>query len=332
MPVDDRLGEYIASALLPSLGHAGLPFSLEVPPASGTRTTITLLRAAGMPPLLLRQFKHRSQAVRNCQALRHLESLGLPAPRLVSHDLSRAARILGGRGRAPFTTAETWIEGQRVSSLAGPARRAALTRVAELLARFREVRRSRWGRPARGSLLPYASVTLFDARRMAGAILRRGWLDGDESARLIDRLRLWSGVLHGLGPFSLLHKDANPDNFILRASGDVVPVDLHRLAYGPFPEELVTALHHFCPLDPSEADLFLEAYFTRGAESAAATFHASRPFFECLYFLKKLAARSRRTRVGRSDEKVQRWRRLVLALGPPASAGPRGGAESGPLT
>ena len=315
--MSERLREFIASRLLPSLGHEGRPFTVMEPAEAGTRSTIHTIRVDGVPPLLVREFAHRRQAVRNVQALRHLEALGLPAPRLVAHDLSWTGRALAGLASWPYVTVESWIEGRRLSSLVGPEeRRAGLAQVAELLARFRQATRGRWGRPAHPSHLPFTAFTLFHARRMVARIRSRGWLHRDEASRLKDALASWREPIGGLRPFSLLHKDANPDNFIQTASGDVVPVDLHRLAYGLFPEDVVTALDHFCPLGQGGADIFLRTYFAHAPE-ARATFDRSRPFFESLYFLKKLYRRAIHDKAASPDEVVEQYRRLALSLRPP---------------
>src|SRR5262245_39528984 len=134
----EAVTRYVESTILPAMGIQGRSFVIETPSEGGTRSSLFLLRVEGMPPLLLRAFRHRSQAVRNAEALRHLDHLELPAPRLVFHDLSRGSRLLpGAEGPLPYVTVETWIEGIRHASIADPEIAGATAlEVATLLARF----------------------------------------------------------------------------------------------------------------------------------------------------------------------------------------------------
>ena len=168
--------QYIARAVLPAMGIAGRQFIATPPPEAGTRSSIHLIQAEGIPPLLLRAFEHRGQAVRNAEALRHLEQLGLPAPRLVFHEAWPA-----------HITVETWVEGTRHAALtdAAIAREAALD-IASLLARFHAVTREVWGRPStpvRARVFSFGSSTLVVARRMVKDLRARGWLDDQEIGR-----------------------------------------------------------------------------------------------------------------------------------------------------
>ena len=46
--------EYVARAVLPAMGIAGRRFTVAPPPVQGTRSSLHLVRADGMPPLLMR--------------------------------------------------------------------------------------------------------------------------------------------------------------------------------------------------------------------------------------------------------------------------------------
>jgi aminoglycoside phosphotransferase (APT) family kinase protein len=314
----DVLREYVAGRVLPSMGIPGRPFEVSPPPEAGTRSSLHLIRADGMPPLLLRAFDHHGQAARNAEALRHLDEAGLPAPRLVYYDVSRRARWFAGpEGATPYITVETWIEGRRHASLEDPeeARRAAL-QVAQLLARFHAVTRATWGRPSapvRGRFVSFASYTLAAVGRLARALVSRSWLSEQEAREVIRRFASWREMISGLGAYHLVHNDANRHNFLLTPDGQIVPVDLHRLAYEPFAEELVNALYHFCRKDADLAMAFTEAYFARAGDEARAVFEMTRGFFEPLNLLKKMYQRSAGA-VDRDDPKMIRWRGVVLAI------------------
>jgi len=289
--VSDELARYLRSTLLASMGLSRRPFRLEAPPQAGTSSRLTLLRIEGMPPLLMRRFRHRSQGERNVRALRHLESLGLQAPRLVFHNLALRDRWRERGHAAPLLTVETWIDGTRVSDVREEgARREALIRIARLLARYREITRPFWGRPGRIRLLPYSTHCLMEARRMTRRVRAAGRLDSRQAGDMLRAFSRWRSVLQRLDRYNLVHKDVNPDNFILGAAGRPVPVDVHRIAYEPFPEEVLNALQHFCPGDEDAKRVFLDTYFA-GAHQERALYEATRGFFEPAYYLKKIYRR-----------------------------------------
>lgn len=302
--------EYVARAVLPAMGIGGRRFSVAPPSEEGTRSSLHLIRAEGMPPLLLRAFDHRAQAARSANALRHLETVGLPAPRLVFHELWPV-----------HVTVETWIEGTRHAALEDPAAvREAALQVATLLARYHALKRGRWGRPnapVRGRVFTFIGSTLVIVRRMVRELRARGWLEETEAARAMERFGSWKERIGGITMFNLVHNDANRHNFVVSPSGEVTPVDLHRLAYEPFPEELVNALYHFCRKDTALAERFQERYFAGASGEAHAQFERTRGFFEPLNFLKKMHRRAL-AGVGASDEKMGRWRDAVVAMEPPA--------------
>ncbi|HKY33760.1 MAG TPA: aminoglycoside phosphotransferase family protein [Candidatus Polarisedimenticolia bacterium] len=317
---DGSLREYVESSLLPLMGIKGRPFELH-PAGPGTRTAPTLIRIEGMPPLLLRAFPRRRQAVKNAEALRHLDALGLPAPRLVAHDLSVPARLVGASSTRPFITVETWIEGTTHADLPEPepARTAALD-VARLLARFHAVTRPRWGRPEGSRFRPFPSHTLLGVRRMCRALERHGWIDPEEARAAGARFESWRDTLCGIETYSLVHNDANRRNFVVGPQGEIVAVDLHRVAYEPFAEELVNALYHFGRKDEALASSFQEAYFEVAGPEALRWFGAMRRFFEPLNYLKKMYRRavSGKT-LGSEDEKMAAWRRVALSIGSPSA-------------
>lgn len=313
---------YVESAVLPAMGLAGRLFTIAPPPEGGTRSSLYLIGAEGMPPLLMRAFTHRSQAARNAEALRHLDQLELPAPRLVFHDLSRSSRLLpGGDGALPYITVETWIEGTRHASIADPKLAASATlQVATMLARYHGATRAAWGRPGsdlRGRLRSFVSYTMNGARRITQTLASTGWLGREEAAGVTSRLESWRGLIGSLGTFHLVHNDANRHNVIVTPQGKVVPVDLHRLAYEPFVEEVINALYHFCRKDDELGERFLSAYFARASERSREIFETTRGFFTPLNYLKKMYRRSTRPPAGhieRNDPKMARWKEIVLAM------------------
>ncbi len=310
-------GSFATATLLPALGRAGASCRVEAAPVSGTRSSLYLLRVEELPPLLMRCFRHRRQAARNVEALRHLESLNLPAPRLVFQDLPRVPRRLTGGGAC--VTVETWVEGTPVASLVSPDReRAAALKVAQLLARLHAVTRDGWGPLSTGRLWSFASYTLLGARRMVRRLQRDGWLESDEADRALSALEAWREPLSGLATFSLVHNDANRHNFIVTPSGDVMAVDVHRLGYEPSSEEVVNALYHFCRHDPELAEAFERTYFERAGAAAREAHEAARGFFEPLNYLKRMHRRASVQRPSPGDPKMARWKRVVATAVPPA--------------
>src|SRR5213594_1806170 len=269
--------EYVARAVLTEMRIAGRRFTVAPPPVQGTRSSLHLVRADGMPPLLMRAFAHRGQAARNANSLRHLDTVGLPAPRLVFHDLWPV-----------HVTVETWIEGVRHADLEkSEAAGVAALEVAGVLARYHAVTRTVWGRPnlaLRARVFSFVGSTLVIARRMVGDLSARGLLSEAEAGHLIDRFASWKETIGGITTFSLVHNDANRHNFVVASSGEVTPVDLHRLAYEPFPEEVINALYHFCRKDAAMSGRFLDRYFASTGGQAYAMFDRTRGFFEPLNY------------------------------------------------
>jgi len=306
---------YITSSLLPAMGLSGRSFAVETPADAGTRSTIRLIRIEGFPPLLMRTYSHRRQGSATMEALRHLESLALPAPRLVYHDLQLRSRLAGGD---PFVTVETWIEGRRLSSLDDETSRDASIKVAALLARFHGVTRAGWGPPRAARFVSFAAATLRGTRRMLHELNTAGWFDPQEALDLETRFSSWREPIAALGPFSLVHSDANRHNFVLTPAGEVCPVDLQRVNYEPFPEEVINALYHLCRKDGDLADRFIHTYFSHVPGAARETFEATRAFFEPLHYLKKMCRRSRLRAPAPEDAKMIRWGAIVRRLEPPA--------------
>ncbi|MGH9870127.1 MAG: phosphotransferase [Candidatus Polarisedimenticolia bacterium] len=315
----DALTDYVARGLLPIMGIPGRAFTLEPASPGTTRSRLLLVRIEGMPPLLLRAWERRRQGFKNAEALRHLDGLGLAAPRLVAHDLSaRPARLLRGEAGAPIVTVETWIEGAPHADLSEADASVATLRVAGLLARWHGVTRLRWGRPGGGRIWPFAAYTLAGVRRMGHALAAGGWLEEGEARDMQRRFASWRGAIGSIDTFNLVHNDINRRNVIVTSTGEVVPVDLHRLSYEPFPEEVVNASWHFCRKDEALRARFMETYFEHAGHGARVAWEALRGFFEPLNFLKKMYRRG--ITVGRAqeeDEKMRAWRRLAMQVGPP---------------
>jgi len=143
----------------------------------------------------------------------------------------------------------------------------------------------------------------------------RSWLTREESRGVEGAFLSWRPVVARLA-FSLVHKDPNPDNFILTPSGTVMPVDVHRLSYAPFQEDVVTAVDHFCPVDERMADFFIDACFDRGGEASRELFEKTRPFFEPLYFLRKLSRLADHAGASEVAPRLERYRRGMLRIPP----------------
>ncbi len=306
---------YVASSILPAMGLSDRSFVVEPPADAGTRSAIRLIRIDGLPPLLMRTHTHWRQATATMEALRHLESLALPAPRLVYHDIRLRSRLTGG---SPFVTVETWIDGRRLSSLDGETSRDAAIKVAVLLARFHRVTREGWGPPRGARYVSFETSTLQAKRRMLRELKAGGWFAPQEAADLEAGFSSWKETIAALGPFSLVHSDANRHNIILTPAGEVCPVDLQRVNYEPFQEELINALYHHCRKDGDLADRFVHTYFSHAGAAARERFETTRKFFEPLHYLKKMYRRSRLQTPGPEDAKMNQWGAIVRRLEPPA--------------
>jgi Ser/Thr protein kinase RdoA (MazF antagonist) len=218
-------------------------------------------------------------------------------------------------------TIETWIEGRPVNTLrGGPGREAALIDMARLLARFRDVRSTRRGPPGSWQPLSYAMSARWQVRRLLRTLVVRGWLGAAQARQARRGFLAWNGVLRRLASFSLSHRDAHPGNFVLTPAGQVVPVDLHRLSYAPFQEEILNALHHVDPAVPGLRQQFLDAYFAGNGARALHQFEATRGFFEPFYFLKRLHRWALLPHPPVHDPRLALWSCAVAGIQPP---GPR---------
>ncbi len=308
--------DYVAKRLLPLMGIAGRDFTALPPVHAGEGSRLSVVRIEGMPPLLLRAHANRREAVKNAEALRHLDTLGLHAPRLVAQDLS-AARLLRGEAATPCVTVETWIEGTPHADLTdpGPLAEASLG-AAQMLARWHAVTRLRWGRPSGARLWSYSSYTMAGARRMARSLGARGWLGEAEARQVHGGFLAWRSALSSLDSFNLVHNNLSRRHLIVSESGEVVPVTLHRLSYEPFFEELIITSQRLCRHQPGLHDRFLDTYFEHAGPAARSRWETLRGFFEPLGALKKMYRRGRH-RPCTDDSKMDGWKRQVLAIAPP---------------
>lgn len=313
-----RLARYVRRSVLPALRLSDRPFTLETPARAGTRSSLWLLKGTGIPPLLVRLFRNRRGAARNARALHHLEVLSLPAPRLAYHRAGLPLPLPAGCGAGGCITVETWIEGRPIESLRNTREwEPAVLEIARLLGRFRDIRRSRWGPPGSWQPFTYARTALWRMRRMVRTLAARGLLNAAEARQARRGFLRWRSVLSNLTSFSLSHRDAHPENFVLTASSQVVPVDLHRLCYAPFQEEIFNALHHVDPAVPGLGQRFLDCYFAGDGAQARRQFEATRGFFEPFYFLKRLHRWALLPQPPLHDPRLAPWRRAVAAVEPP---------------
>ncbi len=326
---DAALRSWIESKLLPSLSLTGRRFTVELP-ESGTASTVRRLHIEEAASLILRAHDHRLGGLRTAAALRHLESLGLPGPRLVLADCALTARLMPGAfAGLPCFTVETLIEGRRHAELADAAAAKAALKVASLLARFHRVTRPAWGWPDRERRISWAAETLRAASRMSGELAARGWLTESQRSGLGAVLASWRDPLEQLRPFHMVHNDANRHNAMVTGAGEVVLIDLHRLSYEPFPEEVVNALYHFCRKDDALAQEFLAAYLERIDEAARTTWDHTRGFFTALNYLKRLHRRAHQAQLQppglqSDDAKMARWRDIMIE----SAVAPRPGSRA----
>lgn len=311
-----RIGDFVGRKVLPSLGIADR-FVVEPAPDPGTRSSLWLIRIEGKRPLLLRSHPHPRQAAASVAAMRHLETLDLPAPRVVFHHIPLTAWLIPGRGPR-CTTVETWIDGVAHARLTDPASIGPATlSVAELLARVHSVTRGRWGRPDRPASGSFAAGALRVARRMLRDLVKAGWLAEASGGLVENEMETWRERIDAIRSFSLVHNDFNRHNVVVTASGAVALVDLHRIAYEPFCEEVLNALYHFTRKDADLAALFEETYFKCAGEPSRRLFYETRGFFEPLHFLKKMHRRARilgARRGAPDDRKMARYLRgLTMA-------------------
>jgi Ser/Thr protein kinase RdoA (MazF antagonist) len=150
------------------------------------------------------------------------------------------------------------------------------------------------------------------------------WLTEEQHRKLDTALAAWRGPLARLRPFHLVHNDANRHNVMVTPEGQVVLIDLHRLSYEPFEEEVVNALYHFCRKDAALEREFLAAYLDRVDAGARAAWDFSSGFFTAINYLKRMHRRAHQNPgLPAADPKLLRWRGIVLdAAAAPRADGP----------
>jgi Ser/Thr protein kinase RdoA (MazF antagonist) len=282
---------YTRQILLPALGLQNHPFVILRPGAGGTASRAFRISIERAPGILLRLFDDRARAGRSARALRHLERVDLPAPRLKHAELRWTSLFSRSNGFPRYATAETWIEGVR--AIQAPNEEAVAMQIAQLLARFHAVTRPRWGRPGGlPEIRPYAATTLAMAAAMLNDLTSRGILSEAERVEASARMNAWRGALLKIGTFQLVHNDANRRNFIVTPEKTVVPVDVQRISYEPCAEEVANALYHFCRRDEAMAARFLERYLAAAAPKSRESWERTGLFFTAFNTLKRLHRRT----------------------------------------
>ena len=110
-----------------------------------------------------------------------------------------------------------------------------------------------------------------------------------------------------------MHNDANRHNVIVTPGATVVLIDLHRLSYEPFEEEVVNALYHFCRKDADLGREFLAAYLDRVDAGARAAWDFFGGFFTAINYLKRMHRRAHlNPGLPAADPKLLRWRAIAL--------------------
>lgn len=322
---------YAREVVLPALGLVHHPFVVQRPGQGGTASLGFKLVIERGASLLVRAFDDLARARMNAAALRHLERLGLPAPRLLHADLSPVNAILPRRGFPKYATAETWIEGVRAIDAGNEG--AVALQVADLLARFHAFTRPRWGRPGQLPVpRPYARTIAGVAAGFVRDLERRAIFTVSEAGESLRRLSAWRETLRSIRTFQLVHNDANRRNFVLTPEKTLVAIDVRRISYEPCAEDVANALYHFCRHDATLADRFTGRYLEKAAPESRASWERTGIFFTAFNTLKRLHRRTgpRAAEVvhpGENapgappgvDARIPQWKEQLLTLpGPPA--------------
>jgi len=315
---------YARQVILPALGLQNHPFIIQRPGAGGTSSAAYKLVIERAPTLLVRIFDDIGRARRSAHALKHLERHDLPAPRLRHADVSFLNRFARTNGIPRYSTTETWIEGTR--ALEQPDETAVALSVAELLARYHSVSRSRWGQPTLvGEVRPYAKTTMRLATGMILGLQARGVLSPSQATEALTRFNAWMPMLLRSTTYHLCLNDANRRNFIVTPQKSLVAIDVQRITYEPCSEEIANALYHFCRRSEALALLFVEKYLEAATPSCRLTWSRTGPFFVALNTLKRLHHRT--AQAGDVEALVPAWREALLTLRAPTRVWPDPGSD-----
>ncbi|MBI3448837.1 MAG: aminoglycoside phosphotransferase family protein [Acidobacteria bacterium] len=319
---------YASGVVLPSLHLENHPFVVGRPGGGGTSSSAWKITIERAPSLLVRFYADLGRARRSSIALRHLERLDLPAPRLRHADLHPFNRFSRTNGYPRYATTESWIEGTR--ALESPDEPGVALAVARLLARYHTATRTRWGAPTLlGELRPYAKTTMTAALRMIRELGAAGTLGPAEVKEAGARFNAWMPMILKLSTYHLCLNDANRRNFIVTPEGALVAIDIQRISYEPCAEELANALYHFCRRDEILAGRFVETYLAGAGASARETWRRSGPFYTALNTLKRLHRRFASGEPSDADPNVPlaAWKQILTSLAPPQRMWPEPGSD-----
>lgn len=277
----DRLGAYVRSRVLPSLGITGGDFSLEILP-EGTRSVVLRLETSS-GRYVLRHLSDPVRAIQTVLTTRHMVTRGVRIPRLLRVDLSPLTRLrVGG-----YVLLEEWIEGQNLVELALTDR--ILKDLARSLASLHQVRRDAWG-----SLVPLAGRRGDYFASMQGRVERRLGDLARNSPEFVSVLADgaildWFARQHCSGRqpdgYSLCHRRITDTNVLWSEEGGACLIDVITARYGHHAIDLERALYRWCDHVSRLQEVFLDEYFDVFRSVTREQWQEQRDYFRASFHL-----------------------------------------------
>lgn len=286
--MSDRLSAYIKKRLLPQLGCAAGPFTLERCHA-GMHSEVYFLTIPSREPLVLKIFSKRPRFRSTVAGLHHLAERGIPVPKIIALDEDN--RLFNRRGM--HVLCQERIMGDSLEHTARSPE--LLTRVAQLYAGMHATVRSSWGDIGRGStarVYPYLQKKMLQrldgwsrAEKLAPALRQKITASFAAGESAVDRI----------SSFSLSHTDPNRNNLIVRASdGQLFLLDTGSLRYLPRAIDYFMLQAYLCFNNQDHGALFEKAYFETMPRQEIAKFQVTQQFFQlyvAVLFLHDLTTR-----------------------------------------
>lgn len=301
--VERRLASYLRTHLAPALN---LPGGFEEVERTSERphAPVFMIRPEGAPAFALRLVGDPGRGERLARAARLAESAGLPTPRLIHSDFSRAHFREHGFG----VIVEEALTGESPARAeTTDAHRGAL---AEALARVHAVESTRWGPPGRFQFRVYFEGAL--ARRLER---RLRWVQTlDDSFRpewretILQFIREERARWSIPGPFALTHDKIHPGNVIFAPDGRAQLVDLRGVAFGSVGKDLAAALSFYCAT-PEQTERFKETYFALVHPRWREHYARHEAVYQVSHHLNRWLSRSREALAARNGDESSREER-----------------------
>ena len=266
-----------------------------------------LAKISGKPYAVVKLFRGMDTWKRYYTAHEFFMAENLPSPRLIHTDRKLTTRFLCGG----FLLVEEWIDGGDLVSHADDPQAVAVA--AHALASLHKVRRSGFG----SILKPFNKH--FDNNSMINSIKNQinnlGTLVSESEKNRIQE-KLCSGFMDYPWDrdYSLCHRDASPDNIMIRRSNDKAEalfIDLASVGFHFFFFDLMKLTFCLEELNPDSAKHFLKTYLNVQSHMESGEWEQNNVLYRMAFHLKSAAQYAKRSRERKRGDRRQKYLELA---------------------